>query len=86
MAKKKKAQFNPKIKALFEELKRDTGTTSKEIAEALGVSQQTVTNMSSTLCDVKVRDMIAIARCMGIAPGGLLNSIMAIEISLKYEQ
>lgn len=61
MTKKKKGVFNPKLKTLFEEIKRDTNTTSRQIAKALGVSAQTVTSMSGKLDEISVSYLAVLA-------------------------
>lgn len=67
MAKKKSAVFNHELKAFFEVQKRDTGVTSKQIAEALGVSQQTVTSMSGKLDQLSLHQVAVIAKTFDIS-------------------
>lgn len=61
MAKKKSAVFNQELKTFFEIQKRKNNVTSKQIAEALGVSQQTVTSMSGKLDQLSIIDLSVIA-------------------------
>lgn len=52
--KKRKSQFNFKLKALFDEYKKLSGVTAVRIAEELEVSVQTVTNMSGRLDEISI--------------------------------
>ncbi len=71
-----KKQINYEIKAHFDRIKKQKGVTSKEIAEALQISRQTMSAMSWCLDEISVAQAVKMAEVLKYNPADFIGEIM----------